>query len=297
MDNFKQMCPLPQIPYHEIKLHKCLFEGNRSFVYKSSYQNKNFITKLYFMKDDSYDSMLYQLRIAKAVNDCKYIIHTYGVTISEKDNIIGIMMEDLNGEDVYDYLQTEKFWEQSNNENKDYTVYNSAFKTYYKYIMKYEDKLHLIKQMVESIHELHSLNIIHNDIKLQNFIVYKDNKNILKVKCIDLECCYFIDHNNPKIYSKNVLGTDGYMNLSSSRGLISKKTDVYSLGVSMVEVMNGDIWSGDEETYEDSRKNVLYFLKQIHKNDENIGKIIKRCISTDEKKIPMIQTVFKNILY
>ena len=26
------------------------------------------------------------------------------------------------------------------------------------------------------------------------------------------------------------------------------------------------------------------FLKKIHKMDENIGRIIKRCISTDEKK-------------
>jgi serine/threonine protein kinase len=296
MDNFKQMCPLSQIPYHEIKLLNKLYEGNRSIVYKSSYKNTNYITKLYFMKDDLYESMLYQLIIAKAVNQCKNVIHTYGVTISEKDNIVGIMMEDLNGEDLYDYLQTNIFWKQTNHENNDYAVYNSVENTYYKYIMKYEDKIHIIKQMIEAIHELHSLNIIHNDIKLQNFIIYKDKENIPRVKCIDLECCYFIDHNKPTIYSKHVLGTDGYMNLSSSRGLISKKTDIYSLGVSMVEVMNGDIWGGEEESYEDTRKTILYFLKKIHIMDENIGKIIKRCISTDEKKIPMIQTVLKNIL-
>ena len=41
MDNFKQMCPLPQIPYHEIKLLNKLYEGNRSIVYESSYGQKN----------------------------------------------------------------------------------------------------------------------------------------------------------------------------------------------------------------------------------------------------------------
>lgn len=296
MENFKQLCPLPIIPYDKIKLLNKLYEGNRSIVYKSSYKNNKYITKLYYMKDDSYDSMLYQLKIANSVNKCNYVIHTYGITICEKNNIVGIMMEDLNGEDIYDYLQTNKFWEKTNNKKEGYTVYNSVENTYYKYIMDYKEKLNLIKQMIEAIHELHLLNIIHNDIKLQNFIVYKDKFNMSKVKCIDLECCYFIDKKKPMIFSKHVLGTDGYMNLSSSRGLISKKTDVYALGVSIVEVMNGDIWSGEEETYEDTRKTILYFLKKIHKMDENIGRIIKRCISTDEKKIPMIQTVLKNIL-
>ena len=257
MENFKQMCPLPIIPYDEIKLLNKLYEGSRSIVYKSSYKNSKYITKLYYMKDDSYDSMLYQLKIADSVNKCNYVIHTYGITICEKNSIVGIMMEDLNGEDIYDYLQTNKFWEKTNNKKEGYTVYNSVENTYYKYIMNYKEKLNLIKQMIEAIHELHLLNIIHNDIKLQNFIVYKDKFNMLKVKCIDLECCYFIDKKKPMIFSKHVLGTDGYMNLSSSRGLISKKTDVYALGVSIVEVMNGDIWSGEEETYEDTRKTIL----------------------------------------
>lgn len=293
MEKFKQNCLFQNIPYHEIKLKKKLYEGNRSIVYETSYKNKNYITKLYYMNDDSYESMLYQLKIAKAVNQCKHVIHTYGVTISEKDNIIGIIMEDLNSQDLYDYLQCNTFWSKTIHKNDNYTVYNSDENVYYKYIMDYEDKLNLIKQMVEAIRELHSLNIIHNDIKLQNFIVYKDNNNIPKIKCIDLECCYFIDHKKPIIYSKNILGTDGYMNLSSNRGFISKKTDIYSLGVSMIEVMNGDIWSGDEETYEDTRKTILYFLKKINKMDENIGRIIKRCISTDEKKIPKVTTVLK----
>ena len=51
-------------------------------------------------------------------------------------------------------------------------------------------RIDIIKQIILGLKELHNVNVIHSDIKLENIITYKKN-NSYKIKIIDYgTCCH-----------------------------------------------------------------------------------------------------------
>ena len=95
-------------------------------------------------------------------------------------------------------------------------------------------------QMCSGISAAHSNNIIHRDIKPQNIIISKEGK----VKVTDFGIAKATSSNT---ISTNVMGSVHYTSPEQARGGFSDaKSDIYSLGISMYEMITGELpFDGD----------------------------------------------------
>ena len=233
--------------------------------------------------------------IGKATN----LIQFYGYSTFQKDgnDIIYLIMEKTNAKnDVWDYLNSSKFWNSLSKREFDTSISNtkmynqcSGYREYWDYILPKVDKLSLMKEVCKAVQELHSFKVVHCDLKLNN-MVYTGSS----IKLIDFGASTFIGKD--KLHSGSVgLGTPGYMAKEMYDGWISYKGDIYSLGVCMLEIWYGDIWPTDTGNYDRCRRYVLDYLILLKKENPTLHSFIQRCVSTDPKKRPLIKTVIANL--
>ena len=96
-------------------------------------------------------------------------------------------------------------------------------------------------QMVTGMEAAHSHNIIHRDIKPQNIIISKDGK----VKVTDFGIARATTSSNT--ISANVMGSVHYTSPEQARGGVTdEKSDIYSAGITMYEMITGHVpFDGD----------------------------------------------------
>lgn len=116
-----------------------------------------------------------------------------------------------------------------------------------------EDIVNWFFQMVDSIKFLHDNNIIHKDIKCQNFLMTE--KGIIKI--CDLECDgSTASYRAPEVRSLNTC---------------DKKSDIFSLGMTLYELI--------------TTKQPYMFVKPT------ISKYVQKCIEIDKNKRPNIEDI------
>lgn len=96
-------------------------------------------------------------------------------------------------------------------------------------------------QMVTGIEAAHKQNIVHRDIKPQNIIISKDGK----VKVTDFGIARATTSSNT--ISANVMGSVHYTSPEQARGgMTDEKSDLYSVGITMYEMITGHVpFDGD----------------------------------------------------
>lgn len=96
-------------------------------------------------------------------------------------------------------------------------------------------------QMVTGIQAAHNQHIIHRDIKPQNIIISKDGK----VKVTDFGIARATTSTNT--ISTNVMGSVHYTSPEQARGgIVDEKSDIYSAGITMYEMITGHVpFDGD----------------------------------------------------
>jgi len=276
MEHLLQNCPYQIFNIQNVIWNEKIGEGVHSNVYQGQLNNKIYAFKEYsFDFPIDYDNLLYELNLLKKLNHCKYCIYIYGICHTQ-ENIYLIM--DL-GTDLSSYIENKKFRSHYSRGKpiNNYFQYNYKKDIHWCYIMPEKEKVKYTKMLIESVDELHNQEIIHSDIKLENIIIH--NKII---KLIDFGVSYMM--NGKKcILINTTYGTEGYMAPEQYKGLLTYKTDIYSLGVSLIELWVGNLWE-DSEGFRPCRNEVLKSLRKIEKNNINFSKILRKCISLDEKK-------------
>ena len=122
-------------------------------------------------------------------------------------------------------------------EREDTDLYSFFTQTNYKKYWTTKSTYHYILQIIKCVKYLHSLHIIHNDLKLENFVVNLRKK---KIRLIDFECAQ--EWNAPK----RMQGTELYMApeiklFSTFKDYVPGMQDIWSLGIMFAILLYPDL--------------------------------------------------------
>jgi serine/threonine protein kinase len=181
-----------------------------------------------------------------------------------------------------------------------------------------EIKLDIIKQIILGLKFIHKNGYVHLDIKPQNFVIFFENKII--VKFIDFSSCKKIQQN--KIYQTGIIGTFEYLPPEIIDKALYRKTykiryscDIYALALTINFILNGKSVGelADKIIYEDykaetNEESERCFIDLIkHQNwrpflntnpiFESINDLTNTCWEKNYKERPTIKKIYKYINY
>lgn len=302
----KQKSPLPFYHEDDVVFGEKIGDGGNSSVYSGTINDKKCVIKCVEVSSKhQFNLELYELKVAAHLNDTKQVIKTYGFSYYSDDdtNYYLLLMELLTKHgDLYDYIQNKPTWTCSRMYNNmlipkplnDYVYYNSDDNIYWCYEMDLQDKINIIMSFTKAMHELHQKKVLHGDIKTNNLIIYHENNEPI-VKIIDLGMASF-KKSNKLIDIEVRYGTKGYRAPEQENYKLHYKSDVYSWGVTVIEIWNGDIWSLDsDDSFKSNRNDVLSKLKIIEKNHPSFGKLLRDSINMNLHKRPYMDTILKRL--
>jgi serine/threonine protein kinase len=283
----KSPYPVFECKEEDIGWYKKIGEGISS-VYKVEWANKEYAGKLYekFREDD----ILYELNIAKKLENTEQSVKVYGIILY--DNNLLILMELLTSfGDLYDYIQKKQKWkatylidgEYVPNPKTEYIYFNKDDNIYWNYILSDKQKMKITLSLAKAIRELHKNNIIHGDIKTNNVVLHYEPKKEY-IKLIDFGVSY-TTNTEDLIEIECRCGTLGYRAPEQEDLKMNYKSDIYSMAVTIVELWNGDIWY-DGNNFKECRKEVLRGIRNIEKNNLELGRLIRKSINLKHKNRP-----------
>jgi serine/threonine protein kinase len=130
-----------------------------------------------------------------------------------------------------------------------------------------KDNKKVIKKLVEPLHIIHENNIVHMDIKLENYVLGNNYDNFV-----------LIDFNLSKIHNSNyyepekiptVIGTQPFIAPEIYDGYYCKSSDMYSLGCMLYLIYTNMVYKGDLSLLQNEPKElqdlIRYLLNENYK--------------------------------
>ena len=136
----------------------------------------------------------------------------------------------------------------------------------------------------------HPKKIIHRDITPQNIMLTKVGDTDDFVKVLDFGIVKLRTHDNVSL-TGSIVGTPPYMAPEQWRGECDERTDIYSLGVIMYEMLTGDPpFKGDQITLMNKHMNERpQSFRKVNKNtkvSKEIENIVFKCLEKNKNKRP-----------
>lgn len=156
--------------------------------------------------------------------------------------------------------------------------------------LSYKEAVSIAIQVSMGIEAAHNNHIIHRDIKPQNIIISKDGK----VKVTDFGIAKAATSNT---ITSNVMGSVHYTSPEQARGGYSdEKSDIYSLGITLFEMLTGRVPFNGETTVAIAIKHIQEeipspkeFVPEIPSAVEGI--VFKCCQKSPDRRYQNIQTL------
>jgi serine/threonine-protein kinase len=202
--------PLPE-SIARFRIQSVLGRGGMGEVYKATDPTLQRTVAVKTIRPDI-DRPEYLERMMREAQACARLSHPNIVTIFEAgraDGVVFIAMEYLEGENLAETL-----------EHKPLT---------------YEEKLHILIDVLEALQHAHTLGVVHRDIKPSNIHVTPHGA----VKLMDFGLARVLTAETLTA-SGSVLGTPHYASPEQLRGeTVDRRTDIYSVGVTAYEMLAG----------------------------------------------------------
>lgn len=259
------------IEYDDLNIDELLDKGNAE-VFKGKYLEKDVAIKKYKNDENNINESIFnELKIGSKIKS-ERLMKTYGYSYDEKKEYIYLIMEYINSKDLWYYINS--YYDVDN-------VYNKMYKS---------TKISVIKSLLKAIKEMWNEKIVHGDLKHQNLAIHRRNEEIF-IKIIDYGTCE-IDCRNNGIDKEYVCSTTGYISPElDDTFIISHKSDIYALGVIILEIWRGFIDS--EDRYKTSRNILLKELRYLKNDNPELEKIIRKCVDIKPDNRPDIFKLIK----
>ena len=195
-------------------------QGGMANVYKATDVLDNRIVAVKILKREFSESDEFLRRFrneskAIAVLSHPNIVKIYDMGFSEK--LQYIVMEYIDGITLKEYIDSER-------------------------VLNWKDAVHFIIQILRALQHAHNRGIVHRDIKPQNIMLLTDGT----IKVMDFGIAKFAREESMTA-TDQAIGTVHYISPEQARGGYSdEKSDIYSLGVTMYEMLSGKVpFEGD----------------------------------------------------
>ncbi|HEX6245242.1 MAG TPA: serine/threonine-protein kinase, partial [Polyangiales bacterium] len=104
----------------------------------------------------------------------------------------------------------------------------------------------LIVRVLDALKAAHAAGVIHRDLKPENIFLTSERGGLLNPKLLDFGISKILDATGVARVTTthgHIVGTPAYMSPEQARGLkeIDQRTDVYSMGVVLYELLSGDL--------------------------------------------------------
>ena len=186
--------------------------GGRAVVYKARCHRLNRLVAIKILKDDYLEDEEFRRRFhaesqAVAMLGHPNIVAVYDVSTSIMADYI--VMELIDGITLKQYMEK-------------------------KGVLNWKETLHFAIQIAKALEHAHSRGIVHRDIKPHNVMVLKNGS----VKVADFGIARMMSKGNT--LTKEALGSVHYISPEQAKGgRVDSRSDIYSLGVVMYEMMSG----------------------------------------------------------
>ena len=186
--------------------------GGMAVVYKARCHRLNRLVAIKILKDEFARDEEFRRRFraegeAVAMLSHPNIVQVYDVSTSDSANFI--VMELIDGISLKEYMEK-------------------------KGVLNWKETLHFSLQIAKGLEHAHSRGIIHRDIKPHNIMVLKNGS----VKVMDFGIARVMNKSNT--LTKEALGSVHYISPEQAKGgHTDNRSDLYSLGVVMYEMMAG----------------------------------------------------------
>ncbi|MBR2047578.1 MAG: Stk1 family PASTA domain-containing Ser/Thr kinase [Oscillospiraceae bacterium] len=186
--------------------------GGMAVVYKARCHRLNRLVAIKILRDDLSEDMDFRRRFhaesqAVAMLSHPNIMSVYDTSVTEEADYI--VMELIEGITLKQYMEK-------------------------KGVLNWKETLHFGMQIAKALEHAHSRGIVHRDIKPHNVMVLKNGS----VKVTDFGIARIMSKSNT--LTKEALGSVHYISPEQARGgRVDNRSDLYSLGIVMYEMMTG----------------------------------------------------------
>ena len=145
-----------------------------------------------------------------------------------------------------------------------------------------EESLRIAKEIARALREAHANNLVHCDIKPHNILVTADGR----VKVADFGIARAVT-SSTMTYNGNIVGSVHYFSPEQAKGTkITPKSDIYSLGVVLYEMLTGELPFTGETTVSIALKHLQEKPKPIGQYDYTLPPMVEAIVQRTMAKNP-----------
>ena len=168
-------------------------------------------------------------------------------------------------------------------------------------VMGMKQKLIIAKVILHCLSSLHKNGIVHNDLKPDNILFKETQRGVLTAKIIDFDSGFL--ESDPPSLGEDLQGDmiylspEAYLFLAEENDVLTRKIDVFAMGIILHQFFSGHIPAFDKEKYDYIFEAVLDGCEPVLDSTipGYINNLISEMLNKDPEKRPTVEDAFERL--